>query len=69
MSVIGFRAMAAKRKRRPGASGPSGRNTLPGKILHASEEQWARWTAAALKLGVSMSEWMRRAADEKAQRQ
>ena len=54
------------RQRRP--SGPSGSHKSPRRILSASPEQWARWEAAAKARDLTLSAWLRIAADRQAER-
>lgn len=51
-------------------SGPSGLNKKPRMTLHAEEEQFDRWDAAAAQHSppLTRSEWLRLAADERAAR-
>jgi hypothetical protein len=51
-----------------GRSGPSGAHKAPRRILSASPEQWARWQAAATERGLTLSAWLRLAADRQAER-
>jgi hypothetical protein len=51
-----------------GASGPSGHHKNPRRILSASPEQWAAWGAAAKARGLTLSAWLRLAADRQAER-
>jgi hypothetical protein len=60
----------APKKSRSGPSGPSGLNSKPRMTLHAELEQFARWDAAAARHTppLTRSEWLRLAADERADR-
>jgi hypothetical protein len=49
-----------------GRSGPSGQHAQPRMVLSVSEEQRARWREAAEREGVTLSEWIRRAAEGRA---
>lgn len=57
-----------KKKATPRPSGPSGQHKNPRRILSASPEQWARWEAAARERNLTLSAWLRLAADRQAER-
>lgn len=47
-------------------SAPSGAHKSPRRILSATPEQWARWGDAARTYGLTLSAWLRLAADRQA---
>ena len=55
----------SRAKRR--ASGPSGSHKSPRRILSASPEQWSRWGTHARERNLSLSAWLRLAADRQAE--
>jgi hypothetical protein len=57
---------SSRKKRRP--SGPAGPHKNPRRLLSATAEQWARWQAAATERGLTLSAWLRLAADRQAER-
>lgn len=46
----------------------SGKHKNPRRLLGATPEQWAAWQAAADAQGLSLNEWLRRAADRQVRR-
>lgn len=49
-------------------SGSSGAHKNPRKLLSASQEQWVRWEESARSFGLTLSAWLRLAADRQAER-
>ena len=47
----------------------SGKHKNPRRLLGATPEQWELWGLAAKLAKISLSEWLRRAADAQAKRQ
>lgn len=53
--------MSAKKKRRSGPSGTSGKNKQPQRLLRAAPELWEAVDTAVQRSGLTWSEWARAA--------
>lgn len=58
--MVGSEAMATK-KRRPGASGPSGAHRNPQRLLSQDERAWEEQDAAAAQAGIRWADLAREA--------